>query len=268
MNRFLQILLPQCDASTRVWLSSVATSSLLHVLAGAALMTWLGSVAPRLFPPEHGFNSIQLTASQVIEVESTDEQQADSPPVTIAYSNNDAILVATVPKFVRQVVTSAEAAPLVIDGESSEAARTKERIATERMTVSHEPDVTSDLQQPTPRTHQVTKPPTASSNVASIASQQDAGQLDSLPVQVFSPQPEYPAAALQEGLEGRVVLRVAIDASGQVTAASLLRSSGHASLDQAARQAVLRWRFEPPLRLGIAVRTEIAIPIRFQIEQR
>ncbi len=265
MNRFLQILLPQCDASTRVWLSSFGTSSVLHVLAGAALATWLGSVAPQLFPPRQGFNSIQLTASQMIEVEPTEATDYDSPPVAITASSESAILVAAAPEVVRRVAAQTEVIPATTDGELAASATTADRVQFERTSAQQPPEVPSESISTMPRSRQATKPPTASPSVASISSQQDSGQLDSIPTKIFSPQPEYPVEALQQELEGRVVLRVAIDSSGKVTAASVLRSSGYANLDQAAHQTVKRWRFDPPRRLGIAVRTEIAVPINFQI---
>jgi protein TonB len=82
------------------------------------------------------------------------------------------------------------------------------------------------------------------------------------------PEPEYPPAALAAGLTGRVVLRVTIGPRGHVTRASVHRSSGVTSLDESALRAVRQWRFEPPQRDGVPVQTEVAIPIRFRIEDQ
>src|SRR5690606_32454384 len=58
--------------------------------------------------------------------------------------------------------------------------------------------------------------------------------------------PRYPAVAMRRGLEGTVVLRVMIDASGVPEAVRIERSSGHRELDRAAREHVLAaWRFHP-----------------------
>lgn len=46
--------------------------------------------------------------------------------------------------------------------------------------------------------------------------------------------PPYPPAALRAEQEGRAVVRFAVDASGTVHAERIVRSSGHALLDQAA----------------------------------
>ena len=61
-----------------------------------------------------------------------------------------------------------------------------------------------------------------------------------------NPSPRYPPLARQRGIEGRVLLRLTVNASGGVDAVSVAQSSGDASLDQEAKQTVARWRFRPP----------------------
>lgn len=57
--------------------------------------------------------------------------------------------------------------------------------------------------------------------------------------------PLYPVEARRKGWEGRVRLEVLIAASGKVTKAKVIESSGYPSLDQAARKAAAKWRFTP-----------------------
>jgi len=57
--------------------------------------------------------------------------------------------------------------------------------------------------------------------------------------------PPYPAADVRKGNEGISRLEVCLDARGGVTSASLSRSSGHASLDQAALKWVREAKFAP-----------------------
>jgi protein TonB len=79
-------------------------------------------------------------------------------------------------------------------------------------------------------------------------------------------QPPYPMAARLLGEEGVVVISVAIDANGRVTGASLVRSSGHERLDQAAlAQALKRWRFQPALAGGKPVASTRTFSIRFNL---
>lgn len=78
--------------------------------------------------------------------------------------------------------------------------------------------------------------------------------------------PKYPKSARQAGIEGRVVLRVTVAASGSSEAVVVEESSGHALLDRSALAAVRRWRFLPATRGGVFVAGEIAIPILFRLE--
>ena len=101
---------------------------------------------------------------------------------------------------------------------------------------------------------------------ASAASQASSGARSTVAIRtLYSPEPEYPADALAARIVGRVVLKVTIDREGHVAQASIHRSSGASSLDAAALAAVRRWQFEPVRRAGIAVATEVAIPVRFRI---
>jgi D-alanyl-D-alanine endopeptidase (penicillin-binding protein 7) len=67
--------------------------------------------------------------------------------------------------------------------------------------------------------------------------------------------PQYPQADIAAGHEGTVTLNFRVDASGVVTESTILRSSGHASMDEAARGALYRCRFAPALRNGQPVPT-------------
>ncbi len=77
--------------------------------------------------------------------------------------------------------------------------------------------------------------------------------------------PAYPALALRRREEGRVILRVTVSATGSVLAVSVLRSSGHDSLDAAATDAVRQWRFVPASRGGVAVEGVAEAPVDFHL---
>lgn len=62
------------------------------------------------------------------------------------------------------------------------------------------------------------------------------------PKVVYKAPPAYPEEARKERLEGRVVLRLAVDAEGRVTGSEVLE--GPEALVPASREAVLKWRFE------------------------
>jgi protein TonB len=79
--------------------------------------------------------------------------------------------------------------------------------------------------------------------------------------------PEYPPALKAQGVQGDVVVRVDIAASGQVTNVTIVSSSGYAAFDAAAKQAAASERFAPALRDGIAVPFTLSYSYRFRIEE-
>jgi protein TonB len=81
-----------------------------------------------------------------------------------------------------------------------------------------------------------------------------------------NPAPEYPYASRLRNEQGRVTLRVAVDAAGRVVEVAVQRSAGFAALDAAAMRAVRQWRFEPATRDGQAVFSNLAIDINFRLE--
>ena len=81
-----------------------------------------------------------------------------------------------------------------------------------------------------------------------------------------NPRPAYPWLARQRHIEGRVLLRVRVDADGRPTGVDVVRSSGFALLDESARTALARWTFHPARSEGGAVPTEVEVPIAFRLE--
>jgi protein TonB len=79
--------------------------------------------------------------------------------------------------------------------------------------------------------------------------------------------PVYPVAARVRGMEGRVVLEVEVRPDGYAAAVTLKRSSGWSVLDQAAHEAVRRWRFHPAQRDGAAVAGRVEVPIVFRLTE-
>ncbi|MCY1023002.1 TonB-dependent siderophore myxochelin receptor MxcH [Pyxidicoccus sp. MSG2] len=74
----------------------------------------------------------------------------------------------------------------------------------------------------------------------------------------------YPAKAEQERVEATVLLRLTLDAQGTVTEAEVLEPAGH-GFDEAARDAALRFRFEPAKRNGVPVPSRIAYSYEFRL---
>jgi protein TonB len=79
-------------------------------------------------------------------------------------------------------------------------------------------------------------------------------------------QPEYPELARRARLEGFVILQAAIDQRGNVRDAEVLRGLG-LGLDDAAREAVMQWRYTPTYYNGRPVEVILTINVVFQLIQ-
>lgn len=81
-----------------------------------------------------------------------------------------------------------------------------------------------------------------------------------------NPKPAYPSLSKRLGEQGKVLVRVYISANGAVDKGEIKQSSGYDRLDQAALNAVLRWRFVPGKRAGVPEAMWHTIPINFVLE--
>ncbi|MFZ5512229.1 MAG: energy transducer TonB, partial [Pseudomonadota bacterium] len=77
------------------------------------------------------------------------------------------------------------------------------------------------------------------------------------------PPPAYPVLSRRHGEQGKVLLRVHVDAAGRAAQVDVKQSSGHERLDQAARAAVREWRFVPARRGDTPVAAWVVVPISF-----
>lgn len=81
-------------------------------------------------------------------------------------------------------------------------------------------------------------------------------------------EPDYPPAAFRAREEGTVLLRVDVDSEGSPTNVSVVRRSGSRELDQAAQEAVLKWKFSPAIQGGKAVASSAEIPVDFSLTRQ
>ncbi len=78
-------------------------------------------------------------------------------------------------------------------------------------------------------------------------------------------QPRYPRLAKRRGWDGVVVLAVHVAADGSVSDVEIAESSGHESLDEAARKAALEWTYTPAHRGDERVALVVRQSIRFVV---
>lgn len=81
-----------------------------------------------------------------------------------------------------------------------------------------------------------------------------------------NPTPAYPPLSRRLGEQGRVLLRVLVDASGNVEAVEIQSSSGHRRLDEAAAAAVRQWRFLPARHGARPVIGWALVPVQFELQ--
>jgi protein TonB len=81
-------------------------------------------------------------------------------------------------------------------------------------------------------------------------------------------EPTYPAAARRDGEEGTVRLRVLVDQRGRPADVQVARSSGFQRLDDAAINAVRRWRFQAATNGTTAVSAWTQVAITFKLTSK
>jgi vitamin B12 transporter len=107
-------------------------------------------------------------------------------------------------------------------------------------------------------------PAGASSDSAPPTESEDPPADAHMPEPLAAIQPEYPSEAAAARLEATVVLRVSIDAEGNVTEAEVIEPAGH-GFDEAARDALLRVRYRPARRGDTNVASRVLVRVEFRL---
>ena len=89
--------------------------------------------------------------------------------------------------------------------------------------------------------------------------------MPSAPPALRTPPPRYPAAAVEQKIEGMVILVIDIGAQGKPVAIEVERSEPAGVFDQAAIDAAWQWKFNPEIKAGEPVASRIRVPISFEI---
>ena len=83
-----------------------------------------------------------------------------------------------------------------------------------------------------------------------------------------TPLPSYPTSAREQGLEWVVVLGVLVGVNGRAVEINVRTSSGARVLDDAAVDAVKRWRFAPAREGRRAIESWVEVPLKFALQTR
>ncbi len=268
--------------SRSLWLGTI-TSGVSHLAAGLFLGSVWGTAFVQLMPPPNGTNAIQLTATQTVALDATmEEELGRAIPATTIGIENSTVAAGSIPRAQLRIRPDNGEMPPAwsivdqVDPLETALARGLEQASPRLVTAPPRKPfhaarrIVEPASTPSFKKSMVPPPPVTSDATAApaLSSTRQQGQdAESPPQKVYSPAPTYPASALRQGLTGRVVLRVRVDADGTVVSAGVLQSSGHAILDKAALASVEQWRFQPASLLGVAIEQEIAVPFTFQIDR-
>lgn len=94
----------------------------------------------------------------------------------------------------------------------------------------------------------------------------EAGELDQAPRPVVRQAPVYPYKARQRRLEGTVQVRFLVQRDGTVGEVRILRAQPPGVFEDAVREAIARWRFEPGRLAGEPVAAWVDMPISFDLD--
>jgi len=90
-------------------------------------------------------------------------------------------------------------------------------------------------------------------------------QVDSEPSVAAEVKVPYPEEARRAGVEGTVVLSITVDDQGTVVVAKIISGPGY-GLNEAARDAIKRFKFKPAIKNGEAVSTELKYSYTFLLD--
>ena len=131
---------------------------------------------------------------------------------------------------------------------------------------------TSFVQQIQPPTPENIKPTSGIVNIPADRNQFkgievfDLSKLDQQPVARFQARPQYPFEMRRAGIAGEVVVDFIVDNNGDVQNAFSMRSSQR-EFENAAIQAVSKWKFKPGRKGGRNVNTHMQVPIVFTLNE-
>lgn len=116
--------------------------------------------------------------------------------------------------------------------------------------------------------------PSLSTNTASHAAAPPSGPVAPVRLEqpsasadyLHNPKPPYPPLSKRLGEQGKVLVRVLIGVDGIPQQAELKQPSGFDRLDRAALDTVMRWRYVPGKRAGVAEAMWFNVPISFVLE--
>jgi TonB family protein len=131
--------------------------------------------------------------------------------------------------------------------------------------VASPPSINPEAAAPTPVAPEPSIVERSTPVVATPIPETPAGAVVTQPVRIRAVNPTYPPVARAAQIQGDVLLHAVVGPDGRVTRAEILRSV-HPVLDEAARRAVLQYRYTPGLRNGVPDTFTVQITVSFRLQ--
>ena len=114
--------------------------------------------------------------------------------------------------------------------------------------------------------------PTFGLSAPALGSSQNPQALDRMPEPVggltaIMQLVSYPESAMQNGIEGKVVLSIVVDTAGQVKSIKVLESARN-DLDKSAVKAIEQSQWIPAQKDGKPVEAGVIVPIQFKLDKK
>ncbi len=144
----------------------------------------------------------------------------------------------------------------------------KKKPVTHKQIELPKPQALADELLPAPSKAESAPTPVAASAAAKVASKTTADTASFTEANFnanygSNPKPKYPGIATSRGWEGTVRLLVRVSIEGYSEEVTVQRSSGYDVLDEAAIEAVEKWKFIPAKRGDTPVSSSVVVPINF-----
>ncbi len=92
---------------------------------------------------------------------------------------------------------------------------------------------------------------------------------EKLPEQINMPKPTYPQIARLAGIEGKVFIKAYVDEKGNVQKVAVAQGIGqNCGIDEAACDVVKQTKFSPGTINGKPVKTQVMVPVIFELEKK
>lgn len=88
---------------------------------------------------------------------------------------------------------------------------------------------------------------------------------DEPPMPMRTSAPNYPTQLKRDGITGMVSVSIVVNEKGEVQDAKVEKSS-NPGFDQAAIDAVSKWKFKPAKKAGEPVAVKVVVPVKFAMD--